>query len=237
MKSMTTVLAINGSPRKDKGNTAMVLAPFIEGMEGAGATTKVLYAAEIDINDCLADFNCWFENPGECIQKDGMQELYPEIRKADILVLAIPVYIPVPAVMQKFLNRLCPIIAPELTFENGRTRGKKPDNVKLSKIVLVSTGGWWEVENMSVVLKIAEELSHNLGVDLAAAVLRPHAFVMREKPEKAEEISDALRNAGRLLVEEGAIPGELLETISAPLLPEEELRERYNSSYRQAKGG
>ncbi|MBU7004843.1 MAG: flavodoxin family protein, partial [Theionarchaea archaeon] len=79
---MTRVLAINGSPRKDRGNTAMVLAPFIEGMEGAGAVTKVLYAAEIDINDCLADFSCWYESPGECIQKDGMKELYPEIREA-----------------------------------------------------------------------------------------------------------------------------------------------------------
>jgi hypothetical protein len=139
--------------------------------------------------------------------------------------------------MQRFFNRLCPIIAPELSFQNGRTRGKKADDVNLSKLVLVSTSGWWEVENMSVVLKIAEELSLNLGVDLAAAVLRPHASAMRSRPERAEEISEALRKAGRLLVEKGAIPGELLETISAPLLPEEELRELYNTEYRQAKEG
>ena len=233
---MTQVLTINGSPRKGEGNTARVLTPFIEGMEEAGGETKLLYAAEIDINDCLADFSCWFEDPGVCIQEDGMQEVYSEIKKADILVLAIPVYIPVPGVMQNLLNRLCPIIAPELTFKDGRTRGRKSDDVKVSKIVLVSTGGWWEVENMSVVKKIAEEISRNLGVEFAGAVLRPHAFVMEEKPDQSEEIFGALRRAGRLLIEEGSMPGELLETISKPLLPEEELRERYNKAYRRAKG-
>ena len=83
-------------------------------MEDAGAEAKVLYAAEIHVNDCLADSSCWFEDPGLCIQEDGMQEVYSEIEKADIMVLAMPVYIPIPGVMQNFLNRLCPIIAPDL---------------------------------------------------------------------------------------------------------------------------
>lgn len=31
------VLAINASPHKDKGNTTMILAPFLEEMQEAGA--------------------------------------------------------------------------------------------------------------------------------------------------------------------------------------------------------
>lgn len=30
------VLAINSSPKMDKGNTAMILTPFLEGMREAG---------------------------------------------------------------------------------------------------------------------------------------------------------------------------------------------------------
>ena len=142
---MTKVLAINGSPRRGEGNTAMVLAPFLEGMEGAGGSVELLYAADIKVRDCAADFNCWFVEPGVCIQKDGMQEVYPKIRGADILVLAIPVYIPVPGCMQNLLNRMCPLMEPMLEFRDGRTRGRRPENVNLSKLVLVSSGGWWEV--------------------------------------------------------------------------------------------
>jgi hypothetical protein len=36
-EGMTHVVAINGSPRMEKGNTAIVLGPFLEGMVEAGA--------------------------------------------------------------------------------------------------------------------------------------------------------------------------------------------------------
>jgi len=234
---MTKVLVINGSPRKGEGNTAGILAPFIGRMEDAGASVELLYAADLDVNDCLADFNCWFQNPGECIQNDGMQEIYPKVREADILILATPVYIPIPGCMANFLNRMCPIIEPELEFRDGRTRGRRPEGVKLSKLVLVSTSGWWEVENMGIVLKIVQELAMNLGVEFGGAVLRPHAFILREKPDEKREIRGSLRKAGRMLIESGSMPTELLDSISRPLLPEPELRDRYRSSYERAKGG
>jgi len=233
---MTKVLVINGSPRKGEGNTAGILAPFIGGMEDAGASVELLYAADIEARDCLADFNCWFKNPGECIQKDGMQEVYPKIREADVLVLAMPVYIPIPGCMANFLNRMCPIIEPELEFRDGRTRGRRPGNVKLSKLVLVSTSGWWEVENMGIILRIVQELTMNLGVEFGGAVLRPHAFILSENPDEKEKIHGSLREAGRLLMEQGTMPRELLDSISRPLLSESELRERYNRSYQRAKG-
>jgi len=39
---MTTVLAVNGSPRMEKGSTAMILAPFLQGMTAAGAQADVV---------------------------------------------------------------------------------------------------------------------------------------------------------------------------------------------------
>jgi multimeric flavodoxin WrbA len=35
------VVAINGSPHEDKGNTALILGPFVEGMKAAGAQVRV----------------------------------------------------------------------------------------------------------------------------------------------------------------------------------------------------
>jgi hypothetical protein len=41
---LTKVVAINGSPDMEKGNTAKILTPFLEGMEEAGASVELFYA-------------------------------------------------------------------------------------------------------------------------------------------------------------------------------------------------
>jgi multimeric flavodoxin WrbA len=39
------VLAINSSPRMGRGNTALILNPFLEGMKGAGAEVELFYTS------------------------------------------------------------------------------------------------------------------------------------------------------------------------------------------------
>lgn len=219
----------------ERGNTAVILGAFLEGVKEAGATVELFYVKRLKVKDCVADFDCWWKKPGECIIKDDMQLVYPKLREADVLVLATPVYIPLPGEMQNFINRLCPLMEPILEFREGRTRAKFHDDVKIRKMVLVSTGGWWEKENMGTVVRIAEELAKDVGQELAAAVLRPHAFVMRENREKAEVVLKAAKQAGYQLVKDGRITKEVLDAISQPLVSEEELRQRYNDEYYKAK--
>lgn len=232
---MTKVVAVNGSPAMEKGNTAVILNAFLDGMKEAGASVELFYVKRLNVKDCVADFDCWWKKPSDCIIKDDMQTLYPKLREADVLVLATPVYIPLPGVMQNFLNRLCPLMEPLLEFRDSRTRVKFHDNVKISKIVLVSTSGWWEKDNMGTVLRIAEELAKDVGQKLAGAILRPHAFLMKENKEKAEIVLKATRQAGYQLVKEGRITKNVLDTISQPLVSEEEFRQRSNDEYEKAK--
>ena len=42
------VLAINGSPHMDEGNTAMILNPFLEGMKEAGSEVEVFLHQEAE---------------------------------------------------------------------------------------------------------------------------------------------------------------------------------------------
>jgi hypothetical protein len=67
-----------------------------------------------------------------------------QAREADILVLATPVYGPLPGEMQNLLNRLVPLFDSILEMRNDHTRARLRQDVKISKIVLVSTCGWWE---------------------------------------------------------------------------------------------
>jgi multimeric flavodoxin WrbA len=43
------VLAFNGSPKTDKGNTSLILTPFLEGMREAGANVELFYTKKLDI--------------------------------------------------------------------------------------------------------------------------------------------------------------------------------------------
>jgi multimeric flavodoxin WrbA len=219
---MSEAVAINGSPRMERGNTAMVLSPFIEGMTDAGSRVELFYSSRLKVKPCSCGrMYCWSEMPGECCIKDKMELLYPRLKEADVLVLATPVYIPLPGDMQNIINRLCPLIDPALEFRKGRTRAKFHKDVRVRAIVLVSTGGWWEKGNFGTVVRIVRELAENSGVKFAGAVLRPHAQAMRRGGKLTRDgraVLDAVRNAGYELIRDGVMRQETLAAISRPLI-------------------
>ena len=230
---MMKVLAINGSPRMEKGNTHLVLGPFLQGMTEAGADVELVYASRLDVEPCTGEFHCWYEKPGECYIQDDMQDLYPQLRAAETLVLATPVYIPLPGEMQNLINRLIPLIEPLLEIREGRTRARFHKNVEMNKIVLVSTSGWWEMGNFDTVVRIAEEIAEDCSVEFAGAVLRPHAFLMEEGgelTEEGEEVQAAARKAGYELATQGRMKPRTLEDVGRPLVSQEDLRQRYNQA-------
>lgn len=232
---MIKVAVLNGSPKAEKGNTAMVTLPFIEGMKEAGADVGVFYAKRLKMRTCTGEMHCWYKKPGECYIKDDMQKVYPVLRDADILVLATPVYIPLPGEMQNVINRLCPLVVPELKTREGRTRVRFRDDVKIKTVSLVATGAWWEKENFDTVVRIAREFAEDASVQFAGAVLRPHAFLMKQKGTLTKDgtvILDAVRKAGYQLIQDLKIDQDILNSIARPLIGQEELRQRYNDALR-----
>ncbi len=234
---MTKVVAINGSPRMQKGNTAMILTPFIEGMQEAGAEVELFYAKRLKVEPCTGGFTCWYQKPGECHIKDDMRLVYPKLWEAEILVLATPVYIPLPGEMQNIINRLVPLIEPLLETREGLTRARFRKEVEIRQFVVVATGGWWEKANLDLVVHIVKEYARVASVEFAGAVLRPHAFLMRDasdtrkKGELTEDgtaVVNAAKRAGEELIKQGVMSEETLEMVSRPLISQEDLRLRYN---------
>ena len=85
------VLVLNGSPRP-KGNTAGMVAAFQEAAEKCGHVVKVFSVCKMDIKGCRACEYCHGKGHGVCAQKDDMQEIYAELKNAEMLVLAAPIY-------------------------------------------------------------------------------------------------------------------------------------------------
>ena len=209
----------------------MILTSFLQGMEDAGSEVELVYTCSLNVKPCTGEMHCWYAKPGECHIRDDMQHLYPKLRAAETLILATPVYIPLPGEMQNILNRLCPLLKPVLETRDGRTRGRFHEDVEIRRIVLVSTGGWWEMGNFGTVVRIAQEIAEDASVEFAGSVLRPHAALMKRGGNLTDDgktVLAAARRAGGELAREGSMSKETLEAISRPLIPQEELRRMLN---------
>jgi multimeric flavodoxin WrbA len=215
-------VVLNGSLRMEKGLTGKILTPFLEGMKQAGAVVDMFYVKRMNILPCEGDLSCWNKNPGRCHIADDMQILYPKLREADILIIATPVYVPLPGEMQNVLNRIVPLLEEVLTIRNGRTRGKLRTDVNIKNMVLVSSSGWWEKGNFGTVERIVRELAEDASVTYAGALLRPHIDWLGRDNEKAQKIFVAARKVGSQLVREGTMSKELLATISQPLISQKQ---------------
>lgn len=94
------VLGLQGSPRK-KGNTASLLAAFLEEAGNLGARTRQLDVAKLNINPCQECGTC--ERKGFCPLDDDMQEVYRLLWKADFIVMATPIFFYGPTAQLKAL--------------------------------------------------------------------------------------------------------------------------------------
>jgi multimeric flavodoxin WrbA len=45
-------IVINGSPHGDKGNTELILGPFLDGMRAAGAEVRVFQVKDMSVRPC-----------------------------------------------------------------------------------------------------------------------------------------------------------------------------------------
>lgn len=84
------VLIVKGSPRKH-GNTSTLADAFGQGARERGHSVTEIVLKDKQIGDCLGCGAC--QRPGgSCVQKDDMAEIYEEMKKADVICLASPVY-------------------------------------------------------------------------------------------------------------------------------------------------
>lgn len=231
------VLAINSSPHRDKGNTALILNPFLKGMKEAGAEVELFYANDLKINPCKGDFSCWIRTPGRCIHDDDMAWLLPKVTQADITVWASPIYCDgVTGTIKNLMERLLPMALPYFEIRDGHIRHPGRDGVKLGKIVLVSNCGFWERDNFDPLLAHFDAYSRNVGAQFAGALLRPHGPALAQMIQMGAPVKDVLeaaREAGSQLVRDGRMSLETLDTISRDLLPRETYIQMVNGYFRE----
>jgi len=217
------VIAFNSSPKMGKGNTALILDPFLDGMREGGAEVELFYVRKLKIKPCRGEFNCWTKNPGRCYQKDDMNMLLPKLMEADVRVLATPVYVDgMSGPLKNLIDRTIPMAQPSFEIRGEHTRHPRRPGYKTGgKVVLVSTCGLWEMDNFDPLIVHMKAICGNWAKEFAGALLRPHAGGLRAMMNMGlpmDDIFQAAREAGRQLVETGQMSPETLNIVSRELM-------------------
>jgi len=114
------VLGINGSPRK-YGNTYKSLRIALMAVEYEGLDTELTNLVDLDIKPCLG---CLCDEQKACrypcVIDDDMKTLYDKVLKADVLIIATPIYWFSPSsVVKKFIDRLTAL--ENMIFVDGKS--------------------------------------------------------------------------------------------------------------------
>lgn len=105
---MKNVLILSGSPRK-KGNSQLLCEEFQRGALEAGNKVELIRLSQKKIGFCRACDFC-MNHDSVCVLEDDMAEILKKYQKADVLVLATPVYFyGISAQMKTFIDRTYPI--------------------------------------------------------------------------------------------------------------------------------
>ena len=129
------VLGLFGSPRKD-GNTDLLLEEALRGAAMEGGEVERIHLGDVNIIPCKECLKC-FQN-GQCILLDDMQEIYPKLLKADIIIFASPIFFYGITAWAKALVDRCQALWARKYVLKNRPLGKEG---KRTKGFFISVGG------------------------------------------------------------------------------------------------
>ena len=210
------ILILNGSPKQDQGTTGTILKTLEKGLTKTNPQITTKYAYKLNVNPCIGCFSCWTKTPGKCIHKDDVEELLSTLAETDLLILATPVYVDgMTGPLKTLLDRFIPLIKGRVELRDGHMRHVSRKEVNESKIALVSSSGFAEMDNFGPLVSHVKALSKNLGWNYVGEVLVPSAWYYRYEEGVLEKALEIIESAGKSLVENGTISGEVSESIGS----------------------
>ena len=229
------ILALNGSPNRENGNTHQLLTPFLTEAAKAGAEVESIFVADLDVKPCRGCFQCW-KTGGDCVIDDDMRWLLPKIVEADVVVMGAPLYVyHMPAIMKAVVDRTIPSASPKQVVVDGESRHLSRDGRESGgAFVLASVCGFWETANFNHLCDWMEILCRQSNARFAGKLLRPHAYAFSKMPALAPakgKVLKALKQAARELVNDGQVSPETEAAVAADLISREAYMRAVNQSW------
>ena len=139
--TMTKVLAINGSPRKD-GNTSILIRYILRELENEGIETETVHLGGRKIHGCTACMKCFENQNRKCVIDDDLvNSCIEKMIEADGIILGSPVYfLDLTSEMKALIDR-----AGFVSFANGHLFRNKVGN---AAVAVRRTGGSRTADSM-----------------------------------------------------------------------------------------
>ncbi len=176
------IVVLTGSPHR-QGTSALLADEFIAGATSKGHDVVRFDTAFEKVGPCRACCHC-DQHDGECIQKDDMQKILPEILSADMIVLVTPLYYyNMTAQLKTVLDRM---------FPQRRALRKHP--MKSAMLVTCGSGTAWV---MDAIMAQYQTLRQSLpwedqGVVLARNVFTRGDIEATDYPRAARALGESL---------------------------------------------
>ena len=120
---MSHILVLNGSARPNAFTAAMIRA-FRSGAESVGHTVTVIDLCKLNIHSCIGCLNGSKDKEHPCVQRDDMDTVYVEFRKADLTVFATPLFFwSYSGLLKNVIDRLWALAEYDRSELIGRGRG------------------------------------------------------------------------------------------------------------------
>ena len=97
------VLGIMGSPRI-KSNTDLLLDEALKGAQSQGAEVEKIIVDKLNITPCKEYNGCLKD--GNCVIRDDMDDIYPKLLDADVIIVASPMFFyGIPSQLKALIDR------------------------------------------------------------------------------------------------------------------------------------
>lgn len=158
------VIALNGSARGKKGVTGKLLDALLRGLAEGGATIKDFQLKEMNLSPCRACLTFMHKTPGQCVQRDDMDKIYPKLKDSDLLIMGTPIYTDNMSAQLKTVIDRCICCMDPLFKGDSERRLRHPYSWKMPSIfLLLATSGFPERENFLPLIMTFRAQASNFG--------------------------------------------------------------------------
>ncbi len=121
---MKTVILNGADYNGDK--TDQICEMFAEACGSNGCEVEMLTLRDMEIADCMGEFNCWIKTPGKCMTADEGQRIPQLLFQSHTVVMVTPItYGGHSYHLKKALDRIIPFVSPDFTIRDGEVHHKK----------------------------------------------------------------------------------------------------------------
>jgi multimeric flavodoxin WrbA len=171
-------LVVEASPRRN-GNSITIARSFMRGLRDVGETEiREYFLNDMDVRPCLGCWKCLEMREPGCVIDDDMNEVYPELLKADLVVFATPIYWwHIAGQMKIFLDRMEGILA-----------GNGPNNLSGKSLVLIVTHLVEDPDGVELAIRMFKSITGWAGMKfdvIRYCSAKGHVLEYQEKLDEA----------------------------------------------------